>query len=65
MRVPILYKSNPNLAAESLLTAGKATSQAGLIEDAKEIYSELINTYPKTTAAVDAQQRKAALNEVP
>ena len=65
MRVPILYNGNPNLAAEALLTAGKAASQAGLIEDAKEIYSELINTYPKTTAAVDAQQRKSALNEVP
>jgi len=65
MRVPILYSDDPNLAAESLLTAGKAMIKSGLVEDGQRIYSELINTYPQNTAANDAKQRKAALNVLP
>ena len=65
MRVPILYSDNPILAAESLLIAGRAMSRSGLIKDAEHIYNELINTYPKTTAAADAKQREAALKELP
>jgi tetratricopeptide (TPR) repeat protein len=65
MRVPILYSEDPNLAAESLLTAGKSMIQSGLVEDGQRIYSELINTYPQSTAANDAKQRKAALNVLP
>ncbi len=65
MRVAILNSNNPILAAEALLTAGKTSVKAKLPGEAKEIYTELIDTYPQSKAAVEAKQRKAALDAVP
>ena len=62
MRVAILDDDNPDLAAEALLAAGKASVKAKLPAEAKQIYTELINTYPQSTAAADAEQRKDALD---
>ena len=65
MRVAILDDDNPDLAAEALLAAGKASVKAKLPAEAKQIYTELINTYPQSTAAADAEQRKDALDAIP
>ena len=65
MRVAILNDDNPDLAAEALLAAGKASMKAKLPTEAKLIYTELINTYPQSTAAADAKQKKAAIDAAP
>ena len=65
MRVAILNDDNPDLAAEALLAAGKASMKAKLTAEAKQIYTELINTYPQSTAAADAKQKKAAIDAAP
>ena len=65
MRVAILNEDNPNLAAEALLAAGKASMKAKLPVEAEQIYTELINTYPQSTAAADAKQRKSAIDAAP
>ncbi len=62
MRVAILDDANPNLAAEALLTAWKVSVEARLPTEAKKIYTELINTYPQSTAAAEAKQRKEDLD---
>ena len=65
MRVAILNDDNPDLAAEALLAAGKASMKAKLTAEAKQIYTELINTYPQSKAAADAKQKKAAIDAAP
>ena len=55
MHIPILYH-DPRLAAESLLTAGKAMVKSGQPEDGTRIYKELITTYPQSAAAAEAKQ---------
>ncbi|MEK6248828.1 MAG: tetratricopeptide repeat protein, partial [Planctomycetales bacterium] len=61
MRVPILYWQHQNLAAESLLAAGRSLAKANQRNNALRVYQELINNYPESTAASEAKQRRETL----
>ncbi len=65
LRVPILYPEERPLAARSLLEAGQSLERLGRTGRAVRLYSELIETFPETQSAVDAQARlrEAAANE--
>lgn len=67
MRVPILFTEQGNLAAESLLAAGKlmaahaedAEDQVELLRTASDLYQEVLIHYADSTAAGEAKQRLA------
>ena len=61
MHVPILFPQRQQLAAESLLTAGKSMVKSGLPADAVRVYQELLESYPKSMAALEAKQRQQEL----
>lgn len=61
MHVPILFPQQQQLAAESLLTAGKSMVKSGLPADALRVYRELLENYPKSIAALEAKQRQQEL----
>ena len=61
MHVPILFPKQQQLAAESLLTAGKSMVKSDLPADAVRVYQELLESYPKSMAALEAKQRQQEL----
>lgn len=57
LRTPILHDDDPRLAAAALFDAGYAMDKLGRAEEAKIIFSELIQKYPNATAAGEARRR--------
>jgi len=64
LRIPILYPEHRVLAARSLLDAGRSLEKLSRSEQAARLYSELVNTYPKTPSEREARARLAEMAEM-
>ena len=57
LRVPILFPAQSELAAESLLAAGRELETISQVAEAATLYREVLATHAATTAAKDAEER--------
>ncbi|OHB80424.1 MAG: hypothetical protein A2V98_21030 [Planctomycetes bacterium RBG_16_64_12] len=57
LRTAILFPEHRALAARSLLDAGQSLERLGRSQQAIPLYRELVETYPKTPADVEARRR--------
>lgn len=55
--VAYIYRPNSPLAARSLLGAGQASMKAGMTADAQKILRELMDTFPGSVWAMEAQKK--------
>jgi tetratricopeptide (TPR) repeat protein len=55
--VAYVYRPNSPLAARSLLGAGQASMKAGMTVDAQKIWRELMDTFPGSVWAMEAQKK--------
>lgn len=60
LRVPIAYPRERELAARSLLDAGRALEKLDRATDAAPLYREVMGSYAATPAALEAQRRLEA-----
>jgi hypothetical protein len=65
MRVPILYPSEATVASEALWQAGQALERAARGADARIVYRELAEDYPKSRFAADAENRLLEMESKP
>ena len=63
LRVAILYPQQRDLAARSLLEAGRSLQMLDRSEQALRLYRELIRKYPDTPAVAEAQSRMEAIQK--
>jgi tetratricopeptide (TPR) repeat protein len=61
LRVPILYPSERALAARSLLEAGRTLEKLDQSTEAARLYREVLSDHGQDPAAIEAQDRLAAL----
>ncbi len=57
MRTPVLFPHLRPVCEQSLLAAGKQLESMGRLTEARNVYRELINEYPRSLYLDDAQQR--------
>jgi len=57
LRVPILFQTQHELSARSLLEAGKSLEKLNRPHKAATLYSELIKKYPKSLSSFEARQQ--------
>lgn len=65
LRVPLLDRTRRNLAAESLLAAGKSLAELGRKDQAARLWAELNADFSGTLAAAEAKLRLNELKEAP